>query len=144
MAKKKQTEQYKVFNREIVLFSSLFIVFLMVSISCFLTNETDIALFLLAGAILVSLGVFLSPLYFVFSSKSLTVVWLLSFKKTIHWSSVNNIIEKKLVSAVDDLAHYEIMYLYNYKGKQMIRQFDLPRNKKTRKLVEKYAKYKIV
>ena len=144
MAKKKQTEQYKVFNREIVLFSSLFIVLLMVSISCFLTNETDIALFLLAGAILVSLGVFLSPLYFVFSSKSLTAVWLLSFKKTIHWSSVNNIIENKLFSAVDDSAHYEIMYLYNYKGKQMIRRFDLPRNKKTRKLVEKYAKYKIV
>ena len=144
MAKKKQTEQYKVFNREIVLFSSMFIVLLTVSISCFLTNETDIALFLLAGAILVSLGVFLSPLYFVFSSKSLTAVWLLSFKKTIHWSSVNNIIENKLFSAVDDSAHYEIMYLYNYKGKQMIKRFDLPRNKKTRKLVEKYAKYKIV
>lgn len=144
MAKKKQTEQYKVFNREIVLFSSMFIVLLTVSISCFLTNETDIALFLLAGAILVSLGVFLSPLYFVFSSKSLTAVWLLSFKKTIHWSSVNNIIENKLFSAVDDSAHYEIMYLYNYKGKQMIRRFDLPRNKKTRKLVEKYAKYKII
>lgn len=144
MAKKKQTEQYKVFNREIVLFSSMFIVLLTVSISCFLTNETDIALFLLAGAILVSLGVFLSPLYFVFSSKSLTAVWLLSFKKTIHWSSVNNIIENKLFSAIDDSAHYEIMYLYNYKGKQMIRRFDLPRNKKTRKLVEKYAKYKIV
>ena len=144
MAKKKQTEQYKVFNREIVLFSSMFIVLLTVSISCFLTNETDIALFLLAGAILVSLGVFLSPLYFVFSSKSLTAVWLLSFKKTIHWSSVNNIIENKLFSAVDDSAHYEIMYRYNYKGKPMIRQFDLPRNKKTRRLVEKYAKYKIV
>ena len=144
MAKKKQTEQYKVFNREIVLFSSMFIVLLTVSISCFLTNETDIALFLLAGAILVSLGVFLSPLYFVFSSKSLTAVWLLSFKKTIHWSSVNNIIENKLFSAVDDSAHYEIMYHYNYKGTQMIRQFDLPRNKRTRKFVEKYAKYKIV
>ena len=39
---------------------------------------------------------------------------------------------------------YEIMYHYNYKGTQMIRQFDLPRNKRTRKFVEKYAKYKIV
>jgi len=144
MAKKKQTEQYKVFNRQIVLFLSLFALLLIFSISCFLTNETDIALFLLVGSVLVSLGVFFSPLYFVFSSKSLTAVWLLSFRKTIHWSSINNIIEYKLFSAVDDLAHYEIMYRYNYKGKPMIKQFDLPRNKKTRRLVEKYAKYKIV
>ena len=144
MANKKQTEQYKVFNRQIILFSGLFIVLLISSISCVLINETDIALFLLAGSILVSLGIFLSPLYFVFSSKSLTAVWLVSFKKTIHWSSINNIIEYSLFSDIDNLAHYEIMYRYNYKGKQIIRQFDLPRNKKTRKLVKKYAKYKIV
>ena len=109
-----------------------------------MTNDTKVELFLLVGAVLVSLGIFLSPLYFLFSSKSLTAVWLLPFRKTIYWSSVNNIIEYKLFSAVDDLAHYEIMYHYNYKGTQMIRQFDLPRNKRTRKFVEKYAKYKIV
>ena len=96
MSEKKQTEQYKVFNRPIVLFLRLFIVLLIFSKVCFLTNDTDIALFLLAGSVLVFLGVFLSPLYFVFSSKSLTAVWLLSFKKTIHWSSINNIIEYKL------------------------------------------------
>ena len=144
MAKEKQTAQYKVFNRQIILFLSLFTVLLILSISCFLTNQTDVALLFLICAILVSLGVFLSPIYFVFSPKSITAVWLMSFKKTIHWSSVNSIIECKLFSAVDDLAHYEIMYNYNYKGKQMIRQFDLPRNKKTRQLVEKYANNKIV
>ena len=144
MKKIKTTEQYRVFNRQIVLFFCGFIVLLIFSISCFFSIENDIALFLLIGAVLVSFGIFLSPLYFVFSSKSLTAVWLLGRKKTIHWSSVNNIIECKLFSAIDDLAHYEIMYCYNYKGKQMIRQFDLPRNKRTRRYVEKYAKYKIV
>ena len=144
MAKKKQIETYKVFNRRIVLFLALFIILLIISIKCFLSNDTEVALFLLAGAVLVSLGIFLSPLYFLFSSKSLTAIWLLPFRKTIYWSSVNNIIEYKLFSAVDDLAHYEIMYNYNYKGAQMIRQFDLPRNKRTRKFVEKYAKNKII
>lgn len=141
---RKKHEQYKVLNRHVILFFGLFAVLLALSVACFLANETDVALFLLASAVLVSLVVFLSPLYFVFSSKSLTAVWLLSFKRTIHWSSVNTIIECKLFSAVDDLAHYEIMYLCRDKGKQAIRQLDLPRNKKTRKLVETYAKHKIV
>ena len=114
MAKKKQLETYKVFNRRIILFLALFIILLIISIKCFLTNDTEVALFLLAGAVLVSLGIFLSPLYFLFSSKSLTAIWLLPFRKTIYWSSVNNIIEYKLFSAVDDLAHYEIMYHYNF------------------------------
>ena len=140
----KKTEQHKIFNHQIILFLSLFTILLILSIIFFLTNETDIALFLLAVAILISLGLFLSPLYFVFSSKSFTAVWLLPFRKTFHWSSVDYIIEYKLFSAVDDLAHYEIMYRYNYKGMQIIKQFDLPRNKKTKKFIEKYAKHKIV
>lgn len=144
MAKKKPIETYKVFNRQIILFLALFIILLIISIKCFSTNDTDIAIFLLTGAILISLGIFLSPMYFVFSSKSLTAIWLVSFKKTISWGSINSIIEYKLLSAVDYFAHYEIMYRYNYKGKQLIKQFDLPRNKRTRKFVEKFAKHKIV
>ena len=141
---RKKNEQYKVLNRHFILFVSLVAVLLVLSVACFPANETDVALFLLISAVAVSLGIFLSPIYFVFSSKSLTAVWLLPFKKTIHWNSVNAIIECKLFSAVDDLAHYEIMYLYHDKGKQTIRQLDLPRNKKTRKLIETYAKHKIV
>ena len=102
MAKKqKQIEQFKVFNREIILFFALFCILLFFSIKCFLTNNTDIAICLLIGAVLFSFGIFLFPLYFVFSSKSLIAVWLFSFKKTIHWSSVNNIIEYKIFSAVE-------------------------------------------
>ena len=141
---RKKNEQYKVLNRHVILFFGLFAILLILSVACFLANETDVALFLLISAVAVSLGIFLSPIYFVFSSKSLTAVWLLPFKKTIHWNSVTAIIECKLFSAVDDLAHYEIMYLYHDKGKQTIRQLDLPRNKKTRKLMERYAGHKIV
>ena len=141
---RKKNEQYKVLNRHFILFVSLFAILLILSVACFLANETDVSLFLLISAVAVSLGIFLSPIYFVFSSKSLTAVWLLSFKRTIHWSSVNTIIECKLFSAVDDPAHYEIMYLCRDKGQQTIRQLDLPRNKKTRKLMERYAGHKIV
>ena len=141
---RKKNEQYKVLNRHFILFVSLVAVLLILSVACFSANETDVALFLLISAVAVSLGIFLSPIYFVFSSKSLTAVWLLPFKRTIHWSSVNTIIECKLFSAVDDLAHYEIMYLCRDKGQQTIRQLDLPRNKRTRKLMERYAGHKIV
>ena len=141
---KKKREQYKVLNRHFILFVSLVAVLLVLSVACSLANETDVSLFLLISAVAVSLGIFLSPIYFVFSSKSLTAVWLLPFKKTIHWNSVNAIIECKLFSAVDDLAHYEIMYLCRDKGQQTIRQLDLPRNKRTRKLMERYAGHKIV
>ena len=140
-----KTERYKVFNRHIFIFISLFVTLLILSITCFLTSETNIALLLLIGAVLISLGIFLSPLYFVFSPKTLTVVWLLPFKRSIHWSEISKIIECKLFStAIDGLSLYEIMYAYSYKGEQTVRQLDLPRNKQTRILVEKYAKRKIV
>ena len=144
MAKKKQLPEYKVFNRQIILVLSLFIVLLIFSINCFLTNEIDFALLLLIGAILVFLISFSFPLYFVFSPKSITVVWLLPFKKTIHWSSINNIHENKWFSSIDHLPNYSIMYVYNHKGNQIIKEFDIPRNKRTKKFIEKYAKYKII
>ena len=149
MAKKNKHEQYKIFNREIILILSLFIILSLFSISCFQSNDTEIAVLFFIGAILAFLCAFLFPIYFVFSSKSLTAVWLLPFKKTIHWSSVSIIIEQKsieysLFSSAIDLPHYEIMYHYNYKGEETTKELDLPRNRKTKKLIEKYAKSKIV
>ena len=66
---RKKNEQYKVLNRHFILFVSLVAVLLVLSVACFPANETDVALFLLISAVAVSLGIFLSPIYFVFSSK---------------------------------------------------------------------------
>ena len=43
-----------------------------------------------------------------------------------------------------DLPKYEIVYRENYKGEIVIKNIDLPRNRKTKLLIEKYAKHKLV
>lgn len=141
---KKKNEQYKVLNLRVFLFAVLSFVLLTVSFYFFITNDTEIAIFLLVAAIASALVFFLSPLYFVFSVTKLEVAWILPFKKTIFWSSIINIVEYKLFEAVDNASKYEIMYLISHKGKAVVKQLELPRNKKTRKLIEKYSKKKIL
>ena len=89
-------------------------------------------------------GAFVFPAYFVFSSKGVKAFWLLPFKKTVYWSAVNSIVEYKRFFSDDGSAKYVLNYRSEYNGRQTVREFELPRSKKIKKLVEKYAKYKII
>ena len=134
----------RIFNREILLYAVVSLVLLLSSLSFFSANEREIALFLLIPAIPIGAGVFLTPLYFSFSDKALTAVWLLSFRKTIFWSAINHISEEKFLFSSDHTSKYVIMYRCLVHKASAVREFSLPRNKRTRRFVEKYAKNKIL
>ena len=145
--KKQKTSALKktlVFNRQFLLFLMVFLACLSFSISFFESGEIDIGIGLLIVGLFISIGVFTSPLYFAFSKEELTVVWLFQNKRIIPWYSVKSVIELKWGEVNRDFPKYEIIYHLNYKGHVVSKQFDIPRNRRTKALIEKYVKHKIV
>lgn len=141
---RKPVEKTCVFNRQILIFFAAFVISLSFSIGFFKSGDIEIGVVLLIIALTISLGVFFSPLYFVFTKEDLTAIWLFQHKRVIPWYAVKSIIELKWGEVYKNLPKYELIYHLNYKGHTISKQFDVPRNKRTKQLMEKYAKHKIV
>lgn len=138
---KHDNETQKIINKQFYLYVLMSLIFLITSVLCFLTDDWEMALFVGALSILFFVILLFTPRFFIFDSKKITVKYLVC-KKVIHYSSITNIIESKLFES--NLPKYEIMYLMKYKGESVIRQLDLPRNKKTKKMLQSYLKSNII
>lgn len=136
----KETEKTVVFNRRILIFVAVFILPL-----CFFGSaDKEFAFVLFPLSFFALLGIFFTPLYFVFTNNEITVTWLFQYKRVIPWSTVKSIIELKWGEVHRDLPEYEIIYHLNHKGYVVSKQFDIPQNKKRRESWKKHAKYRIV
>ena len=139
----KRIEKTVIFNRRILILIAIFILPL-----CFFRSvDKEFAFVLFLLSFLALICIIFTPLYFVFTKKEITVIWIFQYKRTIPWASIKSIIELKWGEWGEvhrDLPKYELIYHLNYKGYIVSKQFDIPRNKKTKKVIERYAKYKIV
>ena len=136
----KRIEKTVIFNRRILILIAIFILPL-----CFFRSvDKEFAFVLFLLSFLALICIFFTPLYFVFTKKEITVIWIFQYKRTIPWASIKSIIELKWGEVHRDLPKYEIIYHLNYKGYIVSKCLDIPRNKKTKTAIEKYAKYKIV
>ncbi|MBP3391353.1 MAG: hypothetical protein J6L76_01025 [Clostridia bacterium] len=131
-------------NTHLILCVVLFIVFLGLSISCAI--ESDIGLSIMfALFILLPLFVFgISPLYFVFSDECIEIIYNFGQKEIIKWSDIRNIsLMGSLIGAGGGLPHYNIAYPQKEKRLFFV-VGEIQKTRKTKKLIEKYYKKKIV
>ena len=119
------------------------LLFVYFSIDFFFSGERELGVVFLLVSLFVLLGLILSPFYFVFTKKEIRVGWLFLPTKEISYSVIKTVIEKKWGETYKDLPKYEVLYLTKYKGRSITKQLDIPRNKKTKRMLEKYAKSKI-
>ncbi len=133
----------KIYNKHFLIFPTVSAVLLFSAIICAFTDDVDIALFTAILSVLIAIGIFVYPVYFIFDSKKITIKCLVC-KKIIHYSSITSIIESKIFQSYDNFPKYEIMYLLKYKGENVIRQINLPRNKKIKKMVDTYLRSKVI
>ena len=131
------------FNRRIILFFLALVLFLYFSIEFFSSEDRDLGIVFLVISAIVLLGLILTPTYFVFTKKEIKAVWLFLHTKTIPYREINAIIEKRWGETYKDLPKYEVIYLTKYKGRSITRQFDVPRNRKTKSMMERYLQSKI-
>ena len=133
----------KIYNKQFWLFPIVSAILLFSAILCAFTDGTEIALFTAILSALIAIGILFCPIYFVFDSKKIIIKCLIC-KKIIYYSAITNIIESKWFQSYENVPKYEIMYLMKYKGESVIRQFNLPRNREIKKMVDAYLKSKIV
>ena len=133
----------KIYNKQFFIFPTVSVILLFSSLLCALTDDVDIALFTVILSMLIAIGIFVCPICFIFDAKKVTIKCLVC-KKIIHYSSITSIIESKLFRSYENLPKYEMMYLMKYRGENVIRQVDLPRSRKIKKMVDAYLKSKIV
>ena len=142
--KRKITEKTIIFNWRILIFLLVFVALICFSVYFFGSGEKGLGFTLIFIALFISLGLFLTPLYFVFAKNEITVFWLIPYKRVITWQSVKRIIEFKWGEVYKDLPKYELVYQISYKGTTVVKIFDIPKNRRTKKAIEKHAKYKII
>ena len=133
----------KIFNRRILLFFLAFLLFIYISIDFFSSGDRKLGITFLVISWFVLLVLILSPIYFVFTKKEIKVVWLILQTKVITYNEIKSIVEKRWGETYKDFPKYEVLYLTKYKGRSITKQLDIPRNKKTKTMMEKYVKHKI-
>ena len=137
-------KEYKVFNFHSILYGLLCLILLAISFALFGSKDKELAIAFLVCSLAAAFLFFMTPVSFVFSEKKLVIIWLLPIRKTVFWSSVINIVESRAWSSVDNLSKYDITYLVSRNKDTTVKQLELPRNKKTKMLIEKYSKKRIV
>ena len=100
MKKNKKATNVKIYNKQFFIFPTVSVILLFSSLLCALTDDVDIALFTAILSMLIAIGIFVCPIYFLFDSKKITIKCLVC-KKIIHYSSITSIIESKLFQSYD-------------------------------------------
>lgn len=91
MNKIQKGKTYIAINSHLILNVVIFLIFLGISISSAVENDTELAI-ISAVITLLPIGTFLmSPLYFVFSKDAVKIVYCFSFSETIQWRYVRSV-----------------------------------------------------
>ena len=137
-------EKHIAFNSHLILCFILFIIFLGLSIGCALENDIGLSI-MFAVFILLPVFVFaISPLYFTFSDYCIEIIYNFGQKEIIKWSDIRNIsLMGSWIGAGGGLPHYVIAYPRKEKRLFFV-VGEIQKTRKTKKLIEKYYKKKIV
>ena len=132
------------FNTHLLLCFALFIIFVVLSISCALVNEIGLSI-MFGIFILLPIFVFsISPLYFVFSDEYVEIVYNFGQRELIKWKDIRNIsLIGSWIGAGGGLPHYSVAY-----PKKEKRLFfvvgEITKSSRTTKLIKEYYKKKII
>ena len=137
-------KKYIAFNTHLILCFVLFLIFIGLSIDC--AMEREIGLSIMFG-IFVLLPVFvfsISPLYFSFTDEYVEIVYNFGQREKIRWSDIRNIsLMGSWIGAGGGWPHYNIAYPQKEKRLFFV-VGEIQKTRKTKKLIEKYYKKKII
>ena len=141
MRKNTTCESHTVSERVFGGLAILCVAFLLGFIYCVTSNNTEGTLFTGIVSAVSAIGCFVFPIRYIFDEKKLTVVFL-TRKQVILYSQVLSVISCGLFESFDNLPKYEIIYMIKYKGRSVTKAIDIPKNKKTKRIFEKYLGHK--
>ena len=136
-------QRYIALNTHLMICLIMFPIFLALSVSCAMEQEIGLSV-AFAVLILLPLLVFaISPVYFVFSDECIEIVYNFGQRETIKWSDIRSIsIVGYWIGKGGGLPHYVIAYPIKEKRLFFV-SGEIPKTRKTKKLIEMYYKKKI-
>ena len=132
------------FNTHLIFFIILSVIFLGFSIGCVMENDVGLSIMFAIFFLLPLFVLAISPLYFTFSDECIEIVYNFGQREIIKWSDIRNIsLMGSWIGAGGGLPHYVIAY--SRKEKRLFFVVgEIPKTRKTKKLIEKYYKKKVV
>lgn len=132
------------FNTHLILWLVMILVFFGLSVGFAIESEVGLCI---ASAIVALVPAFVcvtSPLYFIFNDKCVEIVYNLGQREQIKWSEVRYItLLGSWIGSGDGLPHFVVAYPQMEKRVFFVRG-EIPKTRKTKKLIKKYYKKKIV
>ena len=142
MRKNTTCESHTVSERVFGGLAIICVAFLLGFIYCVTSNNTEGALFTGAVSAIAFVGCFVCPIRYIFDEKKITVAFL-TRKQVILYSQILSVMScGPFESFFDNLPRYEIIYMIKYKGRSVTKAIDIPKNKKTKRIFEKYLGHK--
>lgn len=144
MCKRQDEKKQIALNTHLILCLILSLVFLGLSISCAFENEIWLAIMFAIFTLLPIFVFTISPLYFVFSNEDVEIIYNFGQRERIKWNSVRSIsLTGSWISKGGGTPHY----VFSYPKKEKTLFFvagEIPKTRKTKKLIKKYYKKNIV
>jgi len=131
-----------VINTHLYISVILFVAFLCLSIQCVYDNEIWLCIAFAALTLLPIFAFAISPLYFVFSDACVEIVYNFRQRELIQWSCVRHISLIGSWIGPGAWPRYEIAYPQRER-KMFFVAGEIPKTRKTAKLINKYYKKKI-
>lgn len=126
-------KRYKAINTHIILWVLLFISLSALSVYTFIGKENKLAIVFLVFAIISISPVIFSPTHYIFTQKSITIVYLFGIKERAEWWEIRKITE----TGEGFGAHYNIKY-QKKKKHPFFATGEIIKNRRTRKLFERF------
>jgi hypothetical protein len=115
-----------------------------ISISCIHEKEIGMAVGFSLATLLLIFAFLVSPVYYIFSRRSVQIIYLLGQKEEIKWVSIRSItLYGGWMSRGEGAPHYHIAYP-SYKKRAFFINGDISKTRKTQRLIKKYYKMNIV
>lgn len=141
--RKKQTEKieklkkYRALNSHIILWLFLFISLIILAVFCIKEKEKGLAIGFLIFAIISISPLLFTPIYYVFTKKDITIVYLFGIKEKIEWWETKSITEEGSWLGGNGLPHYHIVYPKKKKCPFFVTG-EITKTRRTKKLLKRF------
>ena len=137
---KKSTEEklkrYRALNTHIVLWLLLFALLSVLTAFCIVGKEKGLAIGFSIFAVISISPLLFTPIYYVFTKKDVTIVYLFGIKEKIEWWETKSITEKGSWLGGNGMPHYSISYPKRKKRPFFVTG-EITKTRRTKKLLKK-------
>lgn len=136
-------KEHRAINTHLILWLIMILVFLGLSVGSATGGEVGLCVAFAVFALVPAFVFLISPLYFVFDNRCIEIVYVLGQREQIRWGEIKNISRYGSWIGGGGSPHFVIAYGQGEKRPFFVRG-EIPKTRRTEKLIRKYYKIEIL